>query len=216
MTNDRIGARLSAIATSTLANALDRVRRPYQIMGDLKPIAPGFRFVGQAVTVREDSGPFETFSGDEFRVGAMIDAAGPGQAIVVSAGGARYSTWGGMASLAASVKGIAGIVVDGGVRDRDETIEANFPVFARHLVPTTGRTRLRVAAIGDPVTIDGVLVNPDDWIVADDTGVLAVPQDCALEVVEMAEKFTREDNEAAAAIRAGMPFSEAMRRFGNI
>ncbi len=216
MTETRIGERLGAIATSTLANALDRVRRPYQIMTGLKPIAPGFRFVGTAVTVREESGPFETFDGSEFRVGAMIDAAEPGQAIVVSAGGAPYSTWGGMASLAAAVKGIAGIVVDGGVRDRDETVEAGFPVFARHLVPTTGRTRLRVAAIGDPVTVDGVLVNPGDWIVADDTGVLAIPVDCALEVVEMAEKFTKEDAEAATAIRAGMPFSEAMRRYGNI
>ncbi len=216
MSDQLMSKRLRALATSTLANALDRVRRPNQIMTNLKAIAPGFRFAGPAVTVREESGVFETFSGDEFKVGAMIDAAEPGQAIVVAAGGVPYSTWGGMASLAASVKGIAGIVVDGGVRDRDETVEAGFPVFARHLVPTTGRTRLRVAAIGEPVTVDGVRVAAGDWIVADDTGVLAIPADCVLEVVEMTEKFTAEDAEAAKAIRNGMKFSEAMRKFGNI
>ena len=65
-----------------------------------------------------------------------------------------------MASYAAKLKRIAGLVVDGGVRDLEEIVEFGFPVFARHLVPTTGRTRLKVAAINDQVTVDGVTVAP--------------------------------------------------------
>lgn len=208
--------KLKSLATSTLANALDRVGCFGCTMVNLKPIAPGMRFAGPAVTVREESGPFGTFSSDDFRVGAMIDAAEAGDVIVVAADGVPYSTWGGMASLAASVKGIAGIAVDGGARDADETVDAGFSVFSRHLIPTTGRCRLRVADIGATVVVDGVTVNAGDWIVADDTGILSIPQKSVEDVIGLAETFTREDEKAADAIRNGMKFSDAMKKFGNI
>lgn len=209
-------AALTALATSTLANALDRVGCPIQTMSNLKPVAPGMRFAGPAVTVREVSGPFGTYESSDFRVGAMIDAAAAGDVIVVAADGVPYSTWGGMASLAAATKGIAGIAVDGGARDADETVAAGFSVFTRHLIPTTGRLRLRVAEIGGTIVADGVTVEPGDWIVADDTGILAIPSAVVAEVIALGQAFTREDNQAADAIRAGMSFSDAMKKFGNI
>lgn len=209
-------AALTALATSTLANALDRVGCSVQTMSSLKPVAPGMRFAGPAVTVREVSGPFGTYESGDFKVGAMIDAAGTGDVIVVAADGVPYSTWGGMASLAAATKGIAGIAVDGGARDADETVAAGFSVFTRHLIPTTGRLRLRVAEIGGTIVVDGVTVDPGDWVVADDTGILAIPAGVVAEVIALGQAFTREDNQAADAIRAGMSFSDAMKKFGNI
>lgn len=208
--------RLKTLATSTLANALDRTGCMGCTMVNLKPVAPGMRFVGPAVTVREESGPFGTFRSEDFRVGAMIDAASSGDVIVVAADGVPYSTWGGMASLAASVKGIAGIAIDGGARDADETVAAGFSVFARHLIPTTGRCRLNIAEFGSTIVVDGVTVSPGDWIVADDTGILAIPAGSVEKVIELAEAFTIEDEKAAAAIREGMRFSDAMKKFGNI
>ncbi len=214
--NANLARRLKALATSTLANALDRAECMGCTMVNLKPVAPGMRFAGPAVTVREESGPFGTFRSEDFRVGAMIDAASSGDVIVVAADGVPYSTWGGMASLAASVKGIAGIAIDGGARDADETVAAGFSVFSRHLIPTTGRCRLNVADIGSTIVVDGVTINPGDWIVADDTGILAIPAGSVKKVIELAEAFTREDEKAAAAIRDGMRFSDAMKKFGNI
>jgi regulator of RNase E activity RraA len=208
--------KLKALATSTIANALDRTGCFGCTMVNLKPVAPGMRFAGPAVTVREESGPFGTFESSDFRVGAMIDAADAGEVIVVAADGVPYSTWGGMASLAASVKGIAGIAIDGGARDADETVEAGFSVFSRHLIPTTGRCRLRVADIGSSIVVDGVTVNAGDWIVADDTGIISIPAHAVEDVIALAETFTREDAKAADAIRAGLTFSEAMKKFGNI
>ena len=209
-------AKLNALATSTLANALDRVGCMGCTMVNLKPVAPGMRFAGPAVTVREESGPFGTFESEDFKVGAMIDAAEAGEVIVVAADGVPYSTWGGMASLAASVKEIAGIAIDGGARDADETVDAGFSVFSRHLIPTTGRCRLKVADIGSTIVVDGVTVSAGDWIVADDTGILCIPAGSVDEVIDLAETFTREDEKAAAAIRDGMKFSDAMKKFGNI
>ncbi len=210
------GRKLSALATSTIANALDRVGCMNCTMVNLKPVAPGMKFSGPAVTVRIESGPFGTFESADFRVGAMIDAADAGEVIVAAANGVPYSTWGGMASLAAAVKGIAGIAVDGGARDANETVDAGFSVFSRHLIPTTGRCRLHIGDIGGTVVVDDVTVSNGDWIAADDTGILAIPAGRVDDVIALAETFTREDEKAAEAIRGGMKFSEAMKKFGNI
>jgi len=209
-------AKLNALATSTLANALDRVGCMGRTMVNLKPVAPGMKFAGPAVTVLEESGPYGTFESEDFRVGAMIDAADAGEVIVVAADGVPYSTWGGMASLAAAVKGIAGIAIDGGARDANETVDAGFSVFSRHLIPTTGRCRLKVADIGSTIVVDGVTVSAGDWIVADDTGILSIPAGFVDDVIGLAETFTREDEKAADAIRKGIRFSDAMKKFGNI
>lgn len=207
---------LELLATSTLANALDRVGCTSQTFVNLKPIHSGMRFVGPAITVRQESGPFGTYQSEDFKVGAMIDAAEPGAVIVVAADGAPYSTWGGMASLAADTKGIAGIAIDGGARDADETKDAGFSVFSRHLIPTTGRCRLKVAEIGGTVVTDGVTVETGDWIVADDTGILSIPHGVVEDVITLALAFTDEDRKAAEAIKSGMSFSDAMKQFGNI
>lgn len=211
-----ISKSLSNLATSTIANALDRVGCTSQTFVDLMPVKPGMRFAGPAVTVRQENGPFGTYQSEDFKVGNMIDAATPGTVIVVAADGAPYSTWGGMASLAAVTKGIAGIAIDGGARDADETADAGFPVFSKHLVPTTGRCRLKVTDIGGSIVVDSVTVQAGDWIVADDTGILAIPHNVVDEVISLAEQFTKEDLKAAEAIREGMPFSKAMKKFGNI
>ncbi len=208
--------RAARLATSTLSNALDDAGLHHNVLATIKAVAPGMRFAGPAVTVREVTGDYGSFTSADFRVGAMIDAAAPGDVIVVDMGGAACSTWGGMASLAAKIKGVAGLVVDGGVRDLEEMIEFEFPVFARHLVPTTGRTRLKVAAIDEAVTVDGVRVAPGDLIVADGTGVVCLPRERALDITGRAEALQRDDERAVAEIRGGLGFSEAMKKFTRI
>ncbi|MFQ5955674.1 MAG: RraA family protein [Kiloniellales bacterium] len=203
------------LATSTIANALDDVGVRGIITG-LKPIAPGLRCVGPAVTVREMTGARGSFPASDFRVGHMIDAAQAGDVIVVDNGGNPVSTWGGLASYAARLKGLAGLVVDGGVRDADEIAELGFPVFSRHLVPTPGRGRIRVEAINVEVTIDGVLVRPGDIVVADVTGIAVVPAERAAEVLKLARRNARDDRQARAELERGLTFTEALGRFKNI
>ena len=174
------------------------------------------RFAGPAVTVKEISGPHGSFEDDDFKVGALIDAAGPGDVIVVDADGAPYSTWGGMASTAAQIKGVAGLLVDGAVRDFEEIVALDFPVFARHLVPTTGRGRLKVEAINELVHVGGVGVSPGDVVVADSTGVVVVPHDVAAKVAELAERYAADDRSAVEDLKAGLSFSEVMAKYRQI
>lgn len=210
-----IVARLGALYTSTLSNALEDIGLDNVILG-LSPVAPGARLAGRAVCVLQMTGPANAFPGSDFRVGDMIDAADPGDVVVVANGGHCVSSWGGTASYAAKLKGVAGLVVDGGVRDREEMIEHGFPVFARHWVPTTGRTRIRVVEIGGTVAISGQRVATGDVIVADGTGMVVVPQDRAEEVAAIAESLAADDAQATREIESGLTFAEAMKKFRKI
>lgn len=208
--------RLSRLATSTLANALDNAGHHNNVIAHIKAVAPGFRFAGPAITVKEITGAHGDYTSDDFAVGTMIDAAQAGDIIVVDAGGADISTWGGMASLAAKLKGVAGLMVDGGVRDLEEMIEFEFPVFARHMVPTTGRLRLNIEAINVPVVIDGVHVNPEDLILADGTGAVCLPGSQAEDIITAAESMARDDDAAVEDLRAGLTFTQAMAKYQGI
>ncbi len=215
MVGDEIVARLGALYTSTLSNALEDIGQDGVIPG-LPPVAPGMRLAGRAMCVLQITGEAGAFPGSDFKVGAMIDAAAPGDVVVVANSGHCVSSWGGTASLAAKVKGIGGLVVDGGVRDREEMIELGFPVFARHMVPRTGRSRIRVVEIGGTVAISGQRVVTGDVIVADGTGIVCIPQDQAEQVLEIAQSLAADDAQAVREIEQGLSFSEAMAKFRKI
>ncbi len=203
------------LATSTIANALEDLEID-GVLPEIKVVAPGLRCAGPAVTIRETTGARGTFPPEDFRIGHMIDAAAAGDVIVVDNAGHRVSTWGGMASYAASLKGVAGLLVDGAVRDLEEIVEFRFPIFARHLTPTTGKTRLRVEAINTPISVDGVVVNPGDIIVGDGTGVVRVPADKAAETLALAQAFDRDDRQAMEEMREGLSFTQALAKFAKI
>jgi len=213
--DENILQRLRNIATPTLANALDDIGFN-GVMNNLHPAALGMKIVGRAVTVQEVTGPYGSFSTEEFKVGHMIDAASPGDVIVVANNGAQVSTWGGMASYSAKLKGIAGLVVDGGVRDREEIVEFSFPTFSKHMVPTPGKTRIKVLSINEPIICAGVRVRHGDIIVGDGTGVLCLPIEHVEKITEEAEKFTADDQKAMQEMENGLTFREALKKFSKI
>jgi regulator of RNase E activity RraA len=215
MVPDEIVARLGHLFTSTLSNALEDIGQDGVVLG-LPPVVPGMRMAGRALSVLQITGGAGDFPGSDFKVGAMIDAAGPGDVVIVANGGHQVSSWGGTATYAAKLKGIAGLVVDGGVRDREEIVEHAWPVFARHLVPTTGRGRIRVVEIGGTVTVCGQRVATGDVIVADGTGIVCIPEEQAERVLEIAEALADDDAQAMEEIAGGLTFSEAMARFRKI
>ena len=212
---DEIAQKLAALATPTIANALDDVAFEGVMVG-LMQIVPGTRCAGRAVTMREVTGRRGDFASDDFKVGQIIDAAGPGDILVIDNGGQCVSTFGGLATLAAKTKGIAGLVADGGVRDREEMIEHAFPVFARHMTPLTGRTRLAIAGINQTVGCGGVRVRPGDVIVADGSGVVCIPADLAERVADLATRYADDDRRAAAEIAKGLSLRDAMAKFSRI
>ena len=213
--SDDILRAFAAVNTPTIANALDDVGFE-GVMTGVAQMVPGTRCVGRAVTVREITGRRGDFTSDDFKVGDIIDAAGLGDVLVIDNSGHCVSTFGGLATLAAKVKGTGGLIVDGGVRDREEMIDLEFPVFARHMTPLTGRTRLAITGINEPVSCGGVRVRPGDLIVADGSGAVCIPAEHAVQVAELAGRYAKDDEQAAAELRNGLSFRQAMAKFRRI
>ncbi len=213
--DDATLALFKTLATPTIANALDDVAFEGVLEG-LRQVVPGTRCVGRAVTIRQIAGERGDFTSADFRVGAMIDAANPGDIIVVDNGGRAISTFGGLATLAAKVKGVGGLVVDGGVRDQEEMLDHRFPVFTRHMTPLTGRTRLAITGINEPIACGGVRVRAGDVIVADGSGVTCIPAEHAARVAELALSYQNDDEAAAEQLKKGLSFSQAMAKFRRI
>ena len=160
----------------------------------IKPVAPGFRICGTAITVHSPGG-------DNLWLHRALVLAQPGDVLVVYTSGVyEHGYWGEVMTTAAKVRGLAGLVIDACVRDADLLEQIGFPVFSRGLsIRGTGKDYGAIGWINEPVLIGNVTVNAGDLIVGDRDGVVAIPRARAADVVEMAAK--READEAAICRR---------------
>jgi len=161
----------------------------------IRPISPDCKLVGRAVTVR-------TYPGDWAKPVEAIDSAGPGSVIVIEAGGKPPAVWGELATHTAVGKGVAGVVIDGAIRDTADIRELNFPAFSRHIAPNAGDPK-GMGETGVPIVISGIRICPGDWIVGDDDGVLVVPKDRAVEIANRGQDCLEKENRVRAEITEG-------------
>jgi len=142
---------------------------------------------------------------------AAIEAAAPGDVIVVEQrSGIDAAGWGGILSVGAKTKGVAGVIVDGPARDIDEATELGFPVYARAQTARTARGRIIEVSTGEPVTIGDVTVSPGDYVLADSSGVVFIPAAAIERVIGEAEKIAAREGLMAKAAAAGQPMSQVM------
>jgi 4-hydroxy-4-methyl-2-oxoglutarate aldolase len=164
----------------------------------------GAWLVGRAVTVRlhlDEGRPRSIHLGTR-----ALEAAQQGDVIVVDhRGRLRPAGWGGLLSLAAKVRGVAGVIVDGAVRDVDDARSVGPPLLARRATPLTARGRVVEGAFNVPVEVGGVVVAPGDLVVADGSGVVVVPWDRVGAVLEAAEAIAAHERRGWEAIAAGTP-----------
>lgn len=211
---DPLLQRLRRLDVCAVSDALDRLGIPDQVATGLAQRAATRRIAGRAVTYRlVPAGQAVAPAGGPVRhLGTTaIDLAQPGDVIVTEQRtGIDAGCWGGILSLAATVKGLAGVVADGPVRDIDEARAYDLPVFCRSLTARTARGRVAEAEVNGPVCIDGVTVRPGDWVIADGSGVAFVPADRADEVISAAELIAAREAAMAKDLLAGRPVTEVM------
>ncbi len=174
--------------------------------GAMKGIHPrvghGVKMVGRALTVN-------TINGDWAKPVEAIDRARPGDVIVVDAGGGDIAVWGELASWSCKTKGVAGVVVDGAVRDIDSIIDIAFPCFSKHIASNAGEPK-GYGGIGHEIVCGGVTVRTGDWIVGDESGVVVVPQESAVEVANRAIDVMERENRVREEIKRGGTLSSVM------
>ena len=204
-----------SVGTSTLGDILDGMGLKGVVSG-LRAMKDGTVLVGPAVTVKEVSGVLGTYGIEDFPIGKAIDYGKPGDVLVFDNGGKEISTWGGLASTAAKIRGIQGIVIDGGCRDADQIVELDFPVFTRHITPTTGKTRIKILELNGIIQCGGIRIRPGDIIVADGTGIVVVPQEKAQDIMEKAQEAEKAEEHFVEELKKGKTFSEAQRSTGRL
>jgi 4-hydroxy-4-methyl-2-oxoglutarate aldolase len=205
--------RLAALYTPVVADVLDRLGYREQTMrADVRPLFSGARAAGVALTVHTipapELSPAEPYKGEM----EAVDALRPGDVLVVSK--CDWSFWGELLSTAARYRGCRGAVIDGYTRDTQAIAAMRFPVFCTGIHPADSLGRIDVAAYNVPVHCGGVLVNPGDLILADDDGVVVVPQAVAEQVLTLAEEKVHGENLVREALAEGMSVTEAFQRYG--
>ena len=155
----------------------DQLNRLYALVPEIHCLT-GSRhtLVGPVCTVK-------AYPGDNLMVHKALDIARPGDVIVVDArASATNAVLGGLISLKAKTRKIAGFIVDGFIRDLPEILPLNFPVFARGATPI-GPLHRGPGEINYPICCGGVVVNAGDIVVADQAGVAVVPLEHAPEIL---------------------------------
>ena len=185
---DDTTSRYRKFDTSLVSDALDQ----HDINGvvtDISPVSPTHTTVGRATTVQFET--VETETPTNFP-NAMFDAMESGRLLVMDST-PDVSCWGGMASRLGQDAGVNGVVTNGCVRDAADIRTGEFPVFSAGTTPRTGQRRIRVTETNEPVDIAGQTVEPDDVIVADVTGIVAVPNEAVDAIAETAESLLSEE-----------------------
>lgn len=205
-------SRLMKLSTTNIADALDALNLKGATYGIRPMWESAGKVVGKAVTVKIAAAGL-TKSKNHLGVKA-IEQAEPGDVVIIDNGGRLdTSCWGGILTMGAKMKGIRAVVVDGAVRDLDDTIEANFPVYARGTVVATARGRIMEEATNVMIQFGGVQVRPGDMVMGDRSGVVIIPQEKITEVVEKAELFYAKEEQMIADIRAGMSMLEVDNKY---
>jgi 3-hexulose-6-phosphate synthase / 6-phospho-3-hexuloisomerase len=177
-------------------NVTDAMQRQGAIHGLLPRLKDHtVKMVGPAVTV-------VTRDGDWAKPVEAIDRAAPGDVIVVDAGGGTTAMWGELATWSAHGRQVAGVVIDGAVRDLDSILELGFPVFSRSVSPNAGEPKGH-GEIGVEVTVGGQKVRPGDWIIGDASGLVVVPRERAQEIANRALDVMEHENRVREEIRRG-------------
>lgn len=181
---------------------------------ELRPMTVEGVLVGRCKTTlwqemyHEDPRPYE------LELKAVDDCQPEDVLIAAASGSMRSGIWGELLSTAALNQGCVGAIVDGAVRDVKKMQTMQFPVYARGRCIYDSQNRQRVTDIDVPVEIDGVAFSPGDLVIADDDGIVVIPQSVEDEAVRRAWEKVHAENETRDAIKAGMKATDAYDKFG--
>ena len=200
--------RLRALDVCAVSDTFDRLHLKGVVTG--VPQASGTRRIaGRIITVKLGLG--DAAGQPKHLCTTAIELGGPDHVIVVEQrSGVDAGSWGGLLTLGAQTRGIAGVIVDGPVRDIDEAREHAFPVFTRKCTARTARGRIVELGTNVTITFEGARVECDDYVIADSSGIAFIPASDIARVLATAEQIAARESAIARAIRSGQPMSQAM------
>lgn len=210
--NSALVRRLRALDSCSVSDALDRLASP-----DLGAVVSGVpqasgegRIAGIVTTVKLGVGAPPP--GPPRHLGtAAIEASGADNVIVIEQrSGLEAGSWGGLLTLGAKTRKVAGVIADGPVRDIDEAIGHGFSIFTRQFTARTARGRIVELACNAPIVAFDVPVHPGDYVLADRSAVVFIRAAAIEAVLDAAEAIAAREAAMAKAIAAGVAISDVM------
>jgi len=200
--------RLAKLDTTTVSDALDFFGLPGATVG-LRPLWDCAKIVGRASTVQ--LGPKTSTVPTVHLISPVIAAIQSDERVLVIAGGLDgISCWGDILANAAKVKMVRGTVIDGFSRDIEGSESIGYPVYGRGVTMVSARNRVVQVAAGIAVTVAGVTVHENDYVIADRCGSVFVPAARIGDVLDLAERIARRQDGMAQAVRAGRSVEDVM------
>ncbi len=197
-TEEEILEILRTVSVPNISDAMHRAR----VLTGFKPVIPGSKIVGIALTVR-------TYPGDWAKPVEALDLASENHVIVIDASGEETAVWGELATWSAKNKKVAGVIINGGVRDIKDIREIGLPVFAKHFCARAGEPK-GFGEINVPIEIDGVKIKPGDYIVAEDEGIIVIPKEIAREVANRALDVKEKEDRIREEIKRGSTLAKVI------
>lgn len=209
-----IAERFKRLYVPAVCDILDDYELRFQFMHhsikpldrELKIAGPAFTIVGQSNSERDRTKRVGPRVIDSFRPHVV--------AVYDTMGDEETGVWGELWSSGAQRRGCVGAVVDGGIRDTAYIRRTNFPMFHKFTCPGDAVGRFNIVDWEVPVTAGNVRVNPGDYILGDEDGVIVIPKALTLEVLEKAEALCEKENLIRDAIGTGKPLADLYKEFG--
>ncbi|ANE74389.1 RraA family protein [Dickeya solani] len=196
------------LSTPELSDALDYFSLPGSLLG-IRHIAGNQRIAGTAWTVRYIAVDPDNIG----TVGDYIDDVQSGDVVVIDNAARKDCTvWGGILSQLAASKKIAGTVINGVSRDTDEANQSQYPIYALGHYMRTGKDRVQVAAVCEPISISGVTIKNGDVIVADIDGVVVIGRHHLENVIDRALQMQTVERSILSDVLSGMRISDARKK----
>jgi regulator of RNase E activity RraA len=209
MSNDTTVQGLRELPTATISDALDRLGVVGQCLG-IAPLDPRFRLAGRAYTLRyRPTGLVERGN-----VGDYIDDVAPGDIVVLdNAGRVDCTVWGDILTAVSTRRGVGGTVIHGVCRDVQRALDLNYPIFTRGRYMRTGKDRVEVESMQQPISLGDIQVRPGDILIGDADGIVVVPQVRESEVFETARAIEEAEQAIERETAKGIRLDDARKAF---
>jgi len=202
-------SQLSQYSTSIVSDALDELAVLGVLPGiEARRVGQG-RVVGRALPVRlqpksNDPSAYRFGGGVGKPLEQVLQTMQDGDIVVMDLGGSnRAAAWGGLASRIAQRRGVRGTIMWGACRDVDEIRAIGYPVWSVAVCPRRSRNEFTFGAINEPITIQSVTIAPRDFIIADESGVVCVPQGRFGEVIALCARIADQERLLEAQVLNG-------------
>lgn len=206
--NSNLAHRLNKLDSCAVSDAMDY----FSLLGaseGMKPYLKGAKISGKVITMK--LGQISQRK-SKLHIGVRaIESSNKGDIIAIdNQGKTEMSSWGGILSAAAKLKGVQGVIVDGAFRDSQECEKINFPVFAKGVTAVTARGRIEEVSVDEQIDICGVKVHSGDYVIADESGVIFIPKERSSEIITKAEEIVKREDAIIKQISSGGSISEIL------